>query len=117
MPRSGWWTAWWWAEGRTVTVAICTPPQLNAGTWSYVDLEVDLVLRADGTVLVVDEDEFVELATHKSLPWPVAEAVTDETTRMQSDLGDEPPVVAAGWSWLDRSTRLGLADPPDTGVS
>ena len=70
-------------------------------TWSYVDLEVDLVLRADGTVQVVDEDEFMELAANGSLAAPVVQGVTDQTSRLRTLLGDPAaPVVAAGWSWL-----------------
>jgi hypothetical protein len=45
MPRTGWWTAWWWAGDRAVTVDIRTRPEHVDRTWSYVDLEVDLVLR------------------------------------------------------------------------
>lgn len=36
----GWWVAWWWADEHRVSV------------------DLDLALLADGTIEVVDEDEF-----------------------------------------------------------
>ena len=101
MPSDGWWTAWWWGMDRSVTVDICTPPAFVAGTWSYVDLEVDLVLRHDGTVLVVDEDEFDQAVRDYSIPDEIVRSVTAQTSRLVTLLGQpSSPIVSAGWSRL-----------------
>lgn len=54
------WVAWWCddAADRRIEVDVCQPPvELDAG-WSFVDLELDVLLRADGSPVVEDEDEF-----------------------------------------------------------
>lgn len=58
-----WWLpAFWFTEETDLTIDICTPPSLDANTWSFVDLELDVYRRADGTAGIVDEDEFEQLA-------------------------------------------------------
>ena len=67
---------------------------------SYVDLEVDLVRRADGTVPVVDADEFRAL---EGLPPGHVRAVEEETTQIRELLADPAAVVMReGWLRLGR---------------
>ncbi|MBR8639666.1 DUF402 domain-containing protein [Streptomyces tuirus] len=68
LPDSGWWAAWWWRTDRWISVDICTPPALDGSGWSYVDLELDLARLADGTVLLVDEDEFEQTVVECRIP-------------------------------------------------
>lgn len=102
MPRTGWWAAWWWRDGRWIGVDICTPPEQGPDGWSYTDLELDLVRRKDGTVLVVDEDEF----ERAGLPESVGTAARAAAVELRVRLGDEKePVVGAGWAWLEGAGR------------
>ena len=97
LPHTGWWAAWWWRNDHWIGVDICTPPTLDAAGWSYTDLELDLVRRKDGTVLLVDEDEFERAA----FPPTVAAAARRTASELQARLADATePVVAAGWQWL-----------------
>ena len=63
-PRTGWWTAWFNATPHEVSIYcdITTPPQWPADdVVTMVDLDLDVVRhRIDGSVLIVDEDEFAE---------------------------------------------------------
>jgi hypothetical protein len=62
IPASAWWFARWQESrlGARVAIDICTPGQRENNTWSYIDLELDLVKFTDGRVVVLDEDEFEE---------------------------------------------------------
>lgn len=55
----------WWAQffslapaGMQVYVDVCTPPRWDAARVWFVDLDIDVVRRATGEVVVLDEDEF-----------------------------------------------------------
>lgn len=103
LPASGWWAAWWWRKERWIGVDVCTPPVRDAAGWSYVDLELDLARLADGTVLLVDEDEFERAITECRLPPGVITAARAEAASLRGRLADAAePVVAAGWQWLER---------------
>jgi protein associated with RNAse G/E len=54
--------AFWFTDSTDLTIDICTPPRLDEGVWSFVDLELDLFRSADGRAGIVDQDEFDELA-------------------------------------------------------
>lgn len=54
--------AFWFTDSTDLTIDICTPPRLDGGVWSFVDLELDLFRSADGRAAIVDQDEFDELA-------------------------------------------------------
>ncbi|MEU8515785.1 DUF402 domain-containing protein [Kitasatospora sp. NPDC048722] len=104
LPRSGWWAAWWWRKERWISVDVCTPPVLGESGWSYVDLELDLARLADGTVLLVDEDEFEQAVVECRMPADVVRAARAAAAASQIMLADATePVVTAGWRWLDRA--------------
>jgi hypothetical protein len=88
MPRTG----WWWRDGRWIGIDICTPPERGPDGWSYTDLELDLVRRKDGTVVLVEEDEF----ERAGLP----ETVAARARAAAADLSEDDPVFARGWEWL-----------------
>lgn len=48
----------WFTPETDLTIDVCTPPTVKDGTWSFVDLELDLFRRADGRAGVVDQDEW-----------------------------------------------------------
>ncbi|MFJ9774965.1 DUF402 domain-containing protein [Kitasatospora sp. NPDC101157] len=104
LPNSGWWAAWWWRKEQWISVDVCTPPVLGESGWSYVDLELDLARLADGTVLLVDEDEFEQAVVECLMPVDVVGAARAAAASLQTMLADATePVVAAGWRWLDQA--------------
>jgi hypothetical protein len=110
LPANGWWTAWWWRTRKWISVDICTPPVLSEGGWSYVDLELDLARLADGTVMVVDEDEFAHAVAEGVIPEGDAVAARGTAAELQGRLADpSEPVVAAGWAWLDLTDQSALS--------
>jgi hypothetical protein len=102
MPASGWWTAWWWAQEMVITVDICTPPAHAGGGWSYVDLEIDVIRRPDGTILVVDQHS-LDGQRRSTLPADVIESVARETPKLHRMLAST--VSETGWDWLSRAER------------
>jgi predicted RNA-binding protein associated with RNAse of E/G family len=77
---------------------------LAGSGWSYVDLELDLVRLADGSVLLVDEDEFEQTVAEYRLPSDVVAAARTTAADLRKRLAIAvEPVMAAGWDWLDRA--------------
>ncbi|MFG1707039.1 DUF402 domain-containing protein [Nonomuraea sp. M3C6] len=104
LPRNGWWAAWWWRNDRWISVDICTPPTLGVSGWSYMDLELDLARFADGTVLLVDEEEFEQTVAECVVPQAVITAARAAASDLQTRLASATePVIPAGWEWLERA--------------
>jgi hypothetical protein len=59
-PHDGWWVLHYNGPVRPVThfVDITTQPTLSHGRFEMIDLDLDVVVLADGTVEIEDEDEF-----------------------------------------------------------
>lgn len=112
MPRSLWWTAIWSREHNArISVDICTPPARYDGEWTYVDLELDSVLRECGSVELVDEDEFDEACqTGLIVEEEAAEARTAGAETIRAMRGQSEPFNKVGWERLDQA--LSLALPP-----
>jgi hypothetical protein len=105
LPKDNWWAAWWWEDEHWVSVDICTPPRLHGSTWQYVDLDLDLVLLADGSVEVVDQEEFDQAVSTGSIPRDMADeaAAACQAVRRAMSAGEEP-FRSAGWRWLESAT-------------
>lgn len=108
MPHQGWWTAWWWIgwandpSRRWIAVDICTPPTLSAEGWRYDDLEIDLVRLADGSILVLDEDEFEQARYSAPYPPEVVEAALRARHEVHTMLeGADEPFHSHGWRHLE----------------
>lgn len=57
--ENAWYLPTFWFTSETdLTIDICTPPSFEDGTWSFVDMELDLFRRADGHAGVVDQDDW-----------------------------------------------------------
>lgn len=101
-----WWTAWWWADpaGPWCAADVCTPPQHSSGLWHYDDLEIDVVLGKDGSVMTVDRDEF-EVA-RATIPYPeiVAERALAAAIDLENMMSErEEPFGELGWRYLDEA--------------
>ena len=72
---------WWYptvyrsadGEVRGTYVNVCTPSELGPSAVRYVDLHVDVVKHADGTVERVDDDELDAAVAAGDVPEPLAE--------------------------------------------
>ncbi len=118
LPRDGWWAAWWWADERWIGVDVGTRPERHGPTWSYVDLELDLVQLADGSVLCVDEDEFAEAVGSGRIPPDVAAHATASAARLGEMMRlRREPFGEAGWRLLAAAAaRRGDGAPRTPGV-
>lgn len=109
LPHERWWVAHWIDDSDVVVhVDIATPAVREHDVITYDDLELDPVLRRDGSVEVEDEDEFAE-ACETGVVTPLerdaAETALDDVRALllQGDL------VALGRGHLSKSVALGLA--------
>jgi hypothetical protein len=101
-PHNGWWTLHYGGSSGTVThfVDITTQPVKTQGQIEMVDLDLDLLVMADGQVLIEDEDEFQVHQVMYGYSTEMIEKALAETERIESLLRDhqEPFFdVAAGW--------------------
>ncbi len=104
------WTAIFDTEGGkfTIYVDVTTP-----ATWTapdrieLVDLDLDVVLHADGRTEILDEDEFEEHARILSYPPEIVEASRATASHLVSEIeaGVEPFATAAK-PWLAKLTDL-----------
>ena len=93
--------------GCAVYVDVTTPAQwgegAGVGVVRLVDLDLDVVRRWDGSVLVEDEDEFAEHQVALGYPPEIvalAERSRDQIRRALE--AGEPPYDGRGEVWLDR---------------
>ena len=61
LPHDEWWTAWFSTGHQRLKVDVCTPfHRRDDGDLEIRDLCLDVVVRGNGPVQIVDEDEFAE---------------------------------------------------------
>jgi uncharacterized protein len=103
VPARDWWVASFNGAGETeidVYVDVTTAPVRSACVVEAVDLDLDVVRLRDGSVRVLDEDEFADHQVRYRYPAEVvdrARASCDDLVR-RITAGEEPFVrVAAGW--------------------
>lgn len=104
IPVGEWWAASFNAPGTTdieVYVDVTTAPVRHATAVEMVDLDLDVVRLRDGTVEVLDEDEFAEHQVLYGYPADViarARASCDDlVTRIRQE-----PFTGTAASWLAR---------------
>jgi uncharacterized protein len=106
IPATGCWIAHFNAPGRTQTavyVDVTDRPVLSGGVVHAVDLDLDVVRLRDGTVEVLDEDEFAEHQIRYGYPPQViaqALATTDNLVKLITARAE--PFGEAGPTWLNR---------------
>ena len=104
IPADGDWTACWNAGiDIELYVDITTRPEVGVDAVTMVDLDLDVIRRLDGTVAVLDEDEFAEHQVRYGYPAEIvvqARATTDAIVAALS-AGAEP-FSTVGTAWLDR---------------
>lgn len=99
------------ATGPTMTdhlvyVDITTPAAWNGDTVTMVDLDLDVVRSADGSVFVDDEDEFAEHAANWEYPAEVVSLAEKSCATTVARLAEErEPFGAVGAAWLTRAQQ------------
>lgn len=108
-PHQGWWHLHYNGETTQFShfVDIVTPPLwVTENRYEMIDLDLDVVVHQDGTVEVVDEDEFeVHQVEYEYTPEMVSGAVA-ETERIVDALNSgREPFFGVAASWLARLPR------------
>lgn len=107
IPTNRWWVIEFyrhhaWCE---IYVNIGTPPVWEATTVRQVDLDLDVVLKVDGTIAVLDEDEFNEHQILYSYPTRIikeaSRAAAAATAVLQRRSEPIASVAAAWWVLAD----------------
>jgi hypothetical protein len=107
------WVAWWVddPQDRRLEIDVCLAPKSEIDGWSFVDLELDVVRHENGTVEILDRDEF-DTACQEGWISPTdaqnANTVTD--TVVKKVRRGEEPLGEEGWRRLDglRNSSLEL---------
>lgn len=105
-------------NGRGVPTAIYVDvtdrPRWADGTVRAIDLDLDVVKRWEGTVLVDDEDEFAEHQVELGYPADVVAAAQRSCDALVAAIArDEEPWASVGHRWCAEAVGLELAPLPD----
>lgn len=111
-PRDGWWTATFHTPPHPyeLYVDVTTVPRWRDGEVTMVDLDLDVILTREGTVILDDEDEFAEHRVTLGYPADTV-ARAQETARwlLAAVEHREGPFAGAHTAWLGRASAL----PPE----
>lgn len=98
LPNGEWWVAWFREDGSR-RVDIAAEVADHGDRRSFVDLDLDVECDADGTIEILDEDQFAERCDSYPSSWVerARRCVTEVTERITRRDG---PFGAAGTAWL-----------------
>jgi protein associated with RNAse G/E len=105
VPRDGWWVAAFNAAPAKyeIYIDLATIPVWAGDEVTMVDLDLDVVrYRHDGSVLLLDEDEFAAHRVAFGYPETVVASVIDTAERLLAEAGTAEPFTAAYQPWLAR---------------
>lgn len=103
VPHDEWWMAWF-PEGRrfSLYVDIVTPPRRREDTITMVDLDLDVIRTTDGTVELLDEDEFDEHQVSLHYPPDIIEGARRSADAVLAAVqAGAPPFHAPATRWLE----------------
>lgn len=111
VPTGAFWTACFHPVDPIIDVDIVLPPRWLGDTLEEVDLELDILRSADGSVRVRDREEFAHVRETWSMPGDIAARAeeTCEQVRALVEMAAEP-FGDVGRAWLARF----MAEPPPT---
>ena len=114
IPEGAWWTATFNLVrpdspfGLVVYVDICTPAQWTDGMATAIDLDLDVAMRPDGTVVLLDEDEFEEHRSTMAYPEHLVDRARASAAAIFTTMESrQEPFASVGPNWLERAQRLG----------
>lgn len=102
-PPDAWWTAVFNAEPERTEIYcdVSTVPQWRDGEVTMVDLDLDVRRRRDGTVQLLDEDEFAAHGAKYGYPGDVVSAARAAAEWLEHALrGDTEPFAGGYRRWL-----------------
>jgi hypothetical protein len=102
-PRSTWWTATFNAPPQRTEIYcdISTVPEWHGAEVRMIDLDLDVIRRRDGTVEVVDEDEFAEHQVRYGYPESVIAQAQASCDRLAKSVGEgAEPFATVYRDWL-----------------
>jgi len=103
IPEDTFWTVCFQLSDPIVDVDIVVPVCWLDGAVEEIDLELDVVRSADGTVRVRDQEEFDRVRKQYSMPGDIstrAEATCEEIRKLVE--GESEPFGSVGRGWLSR---------------
>jgi protein associated with RNAse G/E len=110
IPERTWWSAVWndpVDDGIRVYVDVATPGEWDGDTVRMIDLDLDVIRRADGTVQIADEDEFEEHRVAYGYPERVVDTARATTAETYLALERrQEPFGGAGDAWLSQARFL-----------
>ena len=115
IPPGQWWAATFNPAGSPfgyiAYVDICTPGVWEGSTVTAVDLDLDVVMRPDGRVELLDEDEFIENGAAMAYPEHVVDQARAAAAlvHLVMESGGEP-FAAIGAGWLEKAIALPALD-------
>lgn len=118
VPRDRWWFARWQRTPQSAHVAIdiCTPAQFSKGTWTYGDLELDLLISATGEWALADEDDFESMRAAGLIADDEATEAMATARDLETRLDTRDPLFnQIGWERLRSYADLklpGIVDLP-----
>jgi hypothetical protein len=99
-----WWVALWVDDpgNKRVEIDVCLVPIRESDGWTYVDLELDPVRHEDGTIEILDRDEFDNACRNGWIAESDAQMANAVATAMEAALRNrEEPLGNEGWRRLD----------------
>jgi Protein of unknown function (DUF402) len=111
IPRERWWFARWQRTPQSAHVAIdiCTPAQLSGRTWTYGDLELDLLISATGQWTLEDEDDFESIRAAGLITDDEATKAVATARDLKTRLDTRDPLFnQIGWERLRSCVDLNL---------
>jgi predicted RNA-binding protein associated with RNAse of E/G family len=109
VPRTGSWIAAWHVEDDPeIYVDVTTTPRRSDAEVTAVDLDLDVIRRRDGSVALLDEDEFDEHRVLFGYPPAVVDAAIATARQLADVIAQriEPFGIAAG-RWLSQVVQAG----------
>lgn len=104
VPRAEWWLVEFYEDHpvREIYTNIGTPPVWDGDRFTHIDLDLDVVRNVDGSVEVLDEDEFLDHQVRYRYPEDLIASARTAACRVAQllHLGTEPFGSAAA-RWLE----------------
>jgi hypothetical protein len=113
IPEGRWWTATFNPRladapfGYVAYIDICTPAVWDDAAVSSTDLDLDVAMRPDGVVELLDEDEFAEHRISMGYPGHVVDhARTAAAAIFKAMASGDEPFATVGQEWLGKAIDL-----------
>ncbi len=103
VPEDEWWIVefYWDHPCHEVYVNIGTPPAWDGARVTQVDLDFDVARKLDGSVVVLDEDEFLDHQARYGYPPDLVAAARDATAHaVELVTAGREPFGGAATPWL-----------------